>query len=413
MNNISLENIARFFAFFTPVALLIGRVPAEVCVILTSLLFLIHTVKSRDVTWLHQRWVQIALVTWVYLVGTSFFAVVNVDDALQRSLPFIRFILYAIALQAWLLKEPRMVKRALIILGAAVGFVIIDGTVQYITGTSLSGNIKPSPNRLSGPFSNWVVGKYISYFCLPVVGLLISFSINQSIKLKKYALPIIATIISILFVLLSGERMAFLLTAFCFGLFFLFAKGYRKPLFIAGLSSIALIGVAAISIPQTQYRMIEYTQSQVQEFTQSPYAMAFKRGLQTWGVQPITGVGLKNHRLVCIEKDFGSLFEHIKSCGTHPHNFYIEWLSETGVIGLLLFLSLIAVWTRHIILGLKGLAAEHYFMAVGTAVAMVSFLWPLASSQSFFSNWTGLHFWYALGLALSFGTARAIKPKPE
>ena len=57
-------------------------------------------------------------------------------------------------------------------------------------------------------------------------------------------------------------------------------------------------------------------------------------------MQPITGFGLKSFRLKCPEvltKD--NLIRGEKpqlfACGNHPHNFYLEILSEGGIIGLM------------------------------------------------------------------------------
>ena len=51
------------------------------------------------------------------------------------------------------------------------------------------------------------------------------------------------------------------------------------------------------------------------------------------------GVGLKNFRYVCDEK-FDTFTQKKFLCSTHPHNLYLEILSETGLIGFVIFLVL-------------------------------------------------------------------------
>ena len=46
------------------------------------------------------------------------------------------------------------------------------------------------------------------------------------------------------------------------------------------------------------------------------------------------GIGPNQFRKKCDEKKYNS---GIKSCSTHPHNYYFQLLGETGLIGFLLF----------------------------------------------------------------------------
>ena len=50
---------------------------------------------------------------------------------------------------------------------------------------------------------------------------------------------------------------------------------------------------------------------------------------------PIFGVGPNNFRKLC-DKEKYNINE--LTCSTHPHNFYIQLLAETGLIGLLFLL---------------------------------------------------------------------------
>ena len=69
----------------------------------------------------------------------------------------------------------------------------------------------------------------------------------------------------------------------------------------------------------------------------------------------ILGVGVKNFRNYCNEEKYkvSNL-----SCSTHPHNIYIQMLSETGIIGfsflMLIFLFFSKKIFQHLFLRLKG-----------------------------------------------------------
>ena len=53
----------------------------------------------------------------------------------------------------------------------------------------------------------------------------------------------------------------------------------------------------------------------------------------------ILGVGVKNFRNLCSDKKYE---ESKLSCSTHPHNSYLQILSETGIIGFIfIFISIL------------------------------------------------------------------------
>ena len=52
--------------------------------------------------------------------------------------------------------------------------------------------------------------------------------------------------------------------------------------------------------------------------------------------QPIFGHGPKMFRIICADERYAT---GITPCMTHPHNFYIQLMAETGIIGFLFLLS--------------------------------------------------------------------------
>ena len=66
----------------------------------------------------------------------------------------------------------------------------------------------------------------------------------------------------------------------------------------------------------------------------------FSSATQIWQKNKYFGVGLKNFRYVCDEKKFDKFTQKKFLCSTHPHNLYLEILSETGLIDLYFFLVL-------------------------------------------------------------------------
>ena len=72
---------------------------------------------------------------------------------------------------------------------------------------------------------------------------------------------------------------------------------------------------------------------------QSGHNRVFRTAIKMWKERPITGFGFKSFRIKCWE--VGPKNAHLQpkseisifSCSNHPHNHYLELLSESGLIG--------------------------------------------------------------------------------
>ena len=51
---------------------------------------------------------------------------------------------------------------------------------------------------------------------------------------------------------------------------------------------------------------------------------------------PLFGVGPKNFRMLCNDEKY--FVKH--GCSTHPHNTYVQLLSETGIVGFIPIISI-------------------------------------------------------------------------
>ena len=104
----------------------------------------------------------------------------------------------------------------------------------------------------------------------------------------------------------------------------------------------------------------------------------------------ILGVGVKNFRIFCNDKKYE---ESWLSCAPHPHNTYIQILSETGIIGFLFLITIFFYYCgytlKHIILRFKG---KHYFndfeICILSAIAI--YIWPFVPTGNIFNNWLNI-----------------------
>ena len=124
----------------------------------------------------------------------------------------------------------------------------------------------------------------------------------------------------------------------------------------------------------------------------------------------IFGSGVKTFRVNCkytnpekikeLEKRIGPVYY----CSTHPHNYYLQLLAETGLIGFaFIFFTFCKLLTMYIsqlyflIKKEKKLASKSYVCILS---GLVVSLWPLITSGSFFNNWISSILYLTIGLFL-------------
>ena len=93
-------------------------------------------------------------------------------------------------------------------------------------------------------------------------------------------------------------------------------------------------------------------------------------------------------------------------CNIHPHNHYLEAVTNAGVPGLVLFSALVVAWLMA--LG-RGLGARADPLRVGLFVAALIQEWPLASASGFSAVEIAGLFFIQLGLGLALARAARLQ----
>ena len=93
------------------------------------------------------------------------------------------------------------------------------------------------------------------------------------------------------------------------------------------------------------------------------------------------------------------------SCHTHPHNTYLELLSEGGIFA---FLIVAGIFIYILYLSLKHFVFKFYIhkkeifndFEICLLSAVIISLWPFSPSGSFFNNWMSIVYYYPIGILL-------------
>ena len=110
------------------------------------------------------------------------------------------------------------------------------------------------------------------------------------------------------------------------------------------------------------------------------YLVIFNSGIQQWKEKKILGRGLKSFRINC---------QYIRgqTCSTHPHNYFIEILLDTGVLGLIiLYLIFILSTINYLKFYKKKLNASSIVKSTPFFLIIFFEFFPLRSTGSFFTT---------------------------
>src|SRR3569832_1470565 len=387
--------VARVLVLLLPLCFIGGRVAVDVTLSLTVVLFVVRSVIAHDWAWTRSAWFRIGVALWLWMLFIGLFAF---DSRLSfsQAAPWLRFLIFAAALEAWVLDETWMRRLLWVFTGVVVG---LDVWLQYITGSEVFGRARPSDQRLTGPFDGLRAGIFITKLMFPVILGAFVWHAWRRPDAKLRLMFMTSLLVGAVFV--SGERMALLLCLGGLGLATGLQRGAARA-WMMGTLALAFAAVIALGLadPRMLQRHVEQTAETAHGLLDSPYGQIWRSALHLASERPLLGVGMKNFRVACDDPVIGlPAAEAPLRCTTHPRNLYLEWLAEAGVPGLLGFLALIAAWSRRLWRASRIEPIDLWLL--GPLVAVAVHLWPIGPSASFFSNWFGGIFWLCMGWALA------------
>ena len=353
----------------------------------------------REGWWLRTFWVKAAFLFWfacLLSAATSTMPAYSIGETVA----WFRFPLFAMATAFWLGRDTRLLY--LMILSTGVGMVVMCG---ILTAEVLI--VGPQGGRLSWPYGDLVPGNYLAKVGLPAFVVAVAFA--TSLKGGLARLGSVVALLSIVLSVLTGERINLLIRA-CSGM--IAAVTWRPKLWrVLLIVSVELIAVVVVlqTLPDLGNRYVDNFIDNLPTHTQSPYYRAAAPGVLAFDQAPVLGIGPGNLRYLCQEVSAG--FDN-SDCHPHPHNFYIQMLGETGLIGFVfgvLFLGSI-IWAC----ARPAIRASSNVVIATMWIVPFGLFWPIASTADFFGQWNNIFMWSAIAVALAgprIGSADQPTPK--
>lgn len=287
-------------------------------------------------------------------------------------------------------------------LTAGIGLIAalwcLDAVVQVGFGVSLGGPLQG--DRLSGIFGddNLKLGGVLAVLA-PIV-LCVAHRLGGTRGL------VVAWVLLLSLILLAGARAAWLGFALGTALVFWRVYGGRRASLALAVLAVASLALATLAY-STSARFAERIERSVQAFRADRAGLdhALSGRLEIWdaawrmsAAHPVNGVGVRGFRHAYpayanaddpfVEGDTGAF---------HAHQIVLEVLSETGLIGLVIWLGMIGA-----VLRLYRQHARHASGAAnGTGIAVLVAVFPLNTHYAVYSAFWGLFLCWLIAVWLA------------
>ena len=400
-----------------PISLLLSNSTSELLISIIIFIFFLNVAKKNLLKIINNKTIILLLILTFYLI-INYLLNFDKNPSITRSLLFIRFPLYVVALSYFLNSRLINNRNIYYFWGVVVFFTCLDIQLQSFTGQNIfgyeyireggilnqSGEFDGGIKRLGGFMNDELKIAYlINNFFVISLGALAYY------KKSIYHLAIIFLYICVTFysVYLTGERANFLCLVIFVTSFFLVSN--FKKYFLGVIFVLVLLikvnyseswndhhkGRMIFKTAQDIIKIVNVSNEENQHILakKNSYFSHYSTAWEIFKSNPIFGVGLKNFRVYCHDPIYSKNVDislKNKNCTTHPHNLYFEILSELGIVGAVIFFSFF-VYFFYVCIK-KSYEQKHIFLFGNTILLMTYFI-PFLPRGSFFTNWNAMIFW--------------------
>ena len=411
-----------------PLCFILGNLAINLNILIIIFFCIFLLIKERDKNKIELiLFDKLIIIFFLYVFIISAFNYFLITDDIHRSqliiktFSFIRYLLLYFSLRFLMDNKYLDLKYFFLISSFSVLFVSLDVIIQYSFGQNLFGYEGVS-RRMSGPFGDELIaGSYISRFSLFLIFSFFIFKIFKNIdfKIKFFIFSIISLIIS-LGMILAGNRIPFLIFLMIIFLSFIKIKSLRSYFFSFLIISISCIFILKnydkeilkhyggfqtqiinLLNPLSDDNKIQFKNENKLTNDEKNYSFSFKgenyltksvhlkefyTGYKTWLQNKFFGGGLKSFRFNCPKVFI--------NCNAHPHNYYLEILSDLGIVGFLIIVSLFFLIFKEAYYNRKIIILPFLLVLFGE-------VFPVKTTGSFFSTANSTFIFLQISLIIS------------
>ena len=408
--NLYLDKISLFLIITLPIGLLISSGVSATIEILIIIFFLITSIYNKDFDWLKNKYFLLLLIIWISLLLNLLFTQ-NFILSFSRNIFFFKNIIFVFAICESLKKEKNfnLIFTAYLIITAIVAFDIF---FEYFNNKDILGFQSYDPSRIASFLRKELkIGHFVLAFSFITVGYFFEKYSKNKKNFQVFGFLLITSFFISL--LLTGERANSLKGLFIALMFILFSKKeifkYKKKFFLI----IILLSLGTYFFSEKiKYRFNVILNpikniGIIESFKETQHGAHYYTAVKIFLKYPMFGVGNKNFREECLKEEYeNNNYKRIaERCATHPHQIYFELLSEHGLIGTIIIISVIFFIVFQ---GFKIYLKNKNLIHLASILFITAQFLPVIPSGSFFTSWGVTIFWMNFSILIFYNNKNSL-----
>ena len=404
--NLTLENILNNLIIFFPVFFFFRSLTINITVIFISIIFIIICIVKKN-NFLKYDYNKLLLLFFAYFFVSQFFQGTDPEKIIKSFFLLKFFLLFNAAIYVFSNVNIEKLKKNFLYVFTVICIFIIDLYIQYYFGKNILGLkasfCEPGPGclRYSGMFgSELVAGGYLS-----IIGISVLFLLHA---LYNNKFNVFVPLIILFSVFITGERTALILVIL-FNLIYLFfyIKINLKKLFVIMLVIFSFIFFSKdVTIKRYSNDTINLINtdgnlSLVDSIKTTPWGLHYTASILMIKKNPLFGNGFKSFREDCSKYKYLNIREQRihNVCSSHPHNFHLEVMVDSGILGYLILLASFYFFLKRYF-QYEKLKKNKLLLVM--FLYLITFIFFPRPTGSILSTFFGSMFWYFIGSVLGY-----------
>ena len=400
-NSLSLNNLINWTLCFLPISFILGSLLININIMLVVLIGFLSIRAEK----LKSNFDKIDAILLIFFIYYIFVTALNInlvgEKILIKAFLLIRFLGLYLVLKVLIENNKINLNNFFKVCLICTSFVSIDLLIQFFYGKDIFG-ITPHEGRLTGVFGyEAIAGGYVQkLFLFSFLGLF--YFLNN--KDNKNIFFLIFVMLHLNAVFVASNRMNLILLVVTLILLSILFSKLRKVLILSLFVSYFSFSYLMSTSDQLKnhIRNIEKLSIDIEKigkdknisFFNHAHFKLYKAVIESYQRNIYFGNGLKSFRFNCV---------NVSNCSTHPHNYHLEVLHDTGIIGFTLLTLFILIKSINRIKTILRVNRFNYNLKYFFAFPFINLLielFPLKSTGSLFGTWQGSLTWLILALAL-------------